>query len=66
VNKRAIPHEVSDAFGEALVLLVQWQGGENEPVAVLDGKTVCISVIFELVVGRAFKDKMPSSMLALL
>jgi hypothetical protein len=64
--KGGIPEEISDAFGEALVLLIQWQGGEHEPVAVLDGKTLRISLIFELVAGRAFKDKIPASMLALL
>jgi hypothetical protein len=63
---RGIPEEISDAFGEALVLLIQWQGGADEPVAVLDGKTLRISLIFELVARRAFKDKIPASMLALL
>ncbi len=61
-----IPADVGDAFGEALVLLVQWRGGENEPFAVLDGKTVRVSVIFELVASRAFKDKVPASMQTLL
>jgi hypothetical protein len=57
--------DVGDAFGEALVLLVQWQGGADEPVAVLDGKTTPISMIFELVAGRAFRDELPRSMLEL-
>jgi hypothetical protein len=61
-----IPADVADAFGEALVLLVQWQGGEDEPVAVLDGKTMPISTIFEFVAGRAFRDEVPRSMLKLL
>jgi hypothetical protein len=61
-----IPADVADAFGEALVLLVQWQGGVDEPVAVLDGKTMPISMIFELVAGRAFRDEVPRSMLELL
>jgi hypothetical protein len=61
-----IPANVCDAFGEALVLLVQWQGGADEPVAILDGKTMPISMIFELVAGRAFRDEMPPSMLELL
>jgi hypothetical protein len=26
-----IPADVADAFGEALVLLVQWEGGADEP-----------------------------------
>jgi hypothetical protein len=62
----AIPAVVADAFGEALVLLVQWQGGADEPVTVLDGKTMPISMIFERVAGRAFRDEVPPSMLELL
>jgi hypothetical protein len=65
MGKRGIPEEISDSFGDALVLLIQWQGGADEPVAVLDGKTARISLIFELVARRAFKDKIPASMLAL-
>jgi hypothetical protein len=61
-----IPADVDDAFGEALVLLVQWQGCADEPVATLDGKTMAISMIFELVAGRAFRDEVPRSMLELL
>jgi hypothetical protein len=61
-----IPADVADAFGEALVLLVQWPGGADEPVANLDGKTMPISKTFELVAGRAFRDKVPGSMLELL
>jgi hypothetical protein len=52
-----IPPDVGDAFGEALVLLVQWRGGADEPVTVLDGKTMPISMIFELVAGRASRDE---------
>jgi hypothetical protein len=61
-----IPDDVGDAFGEALVLLVQWKRGADERVAVLDGKTIRIGLIFELVAGRTFKDKVPGSMLELL
>jgi hypothetical protein len=61
-----IPADVGEAFGEALVLLVQWQGGADEPVAVLDGKTMPISMIFELVASRAFRDEVSRSMLELL
>jgi hypothetical protein len=61
-----IPVDVADAFGEALMLLVQWPGGANEPVAVLDGKTMPISMMFELVAGRGFRDEVPRSMLKLL
>jgi hypothetical protein len=66
MTRPRIPADVADAFGEALVLLVQWQGGADEPVALLDGKTLPISTIFELVAGRAFRDKVPRSMLDLL
>jgi hypothetical protein len=31
------------------------EGGADEPVAVLDGKTIRIGLIFELVAGRTFK-----------
>src|ERR1700733_13182392 len=65
-SESRIPDDVADAFGEALVLLVQWQGGADEPVAVLDGKTMPISMIFEQVAGRAFRDEAPRSMLELL
>jgi hypothetical protein len=66
MTRRPIPGDVADAFGEALVLLVQWQGGADEPVAILDGKTLSISTIFKLVADRAFRDKVPRSMLDLL
>jgi hypothetical protein len=38
----------------------------DEPVAILDGRSVTITVIFKLVAGRAFRDQMPRSMLELL
>jgi hypothetical protein len=57
MTRRPIPADLADVFGEALVLLVQWRGGAEEPVVVLDGKAMRISVIFELVAKRAFKDK---------
>ena len=66
MTRPRISTDVADAFGEALVLLVQWQGGADEPFAVLDGKTLPISTIFELVAGRAFRDQVPRSMLELL
>jgi hypothetical protein len=40
-------------------------GGRSEPVAVLDGKAMRISVIFDLVARRAFKGKMHPSMVEL-
>jgi hypothetical protein len=61
-----IPAEIADAFGEALVLLVQWEGGADEPVAILDGRSMKIAMIFELVADRAFRDEVPRSMLELL
>jgi hypothetical protein len=61
-----IPADVADAFGEALVLLVQWEGGADEPAGILDGRTLKISAIFELVAARAFRDHVPPSMLELL
>jgi hypothetical protein len=61
-----IPENVADAFGEALVLLVQWEGGADEPAAILDGRLMKITVIFELVAGRTFRDEVPRSMLDLL
>ena len=54
-----IPADAPDAFGEALVLLVQWQGGADELVALLGGKTMSISMIFELVAGRASRHERP-------
>jgi hypothetical protein len=65
-SDRHIPADVKDAFGEALILLVQWQGGAEEPVVSLDGKTFRISLVFDLVLGRKFKDQMPPSMVELL
>jgi hypothetical protein len=61
-----IPADVADAFGEALVLLVQWNGGADEPVAILDGRSMKITMIFELVAGRSFRDEVPRSMQELL
>jgi hypothetical protein len=57
MTRRPIPDDVTDAFGEALVLLVQWKRGAEEPTAVLDGKTIPIGLIFELVRGRAFSAR---------
>jgi hypothetical protein len=66
MTRSGIPDDVADAFGEAVVLLVQWQGGVDEPVALLDGKTMPISMIFELVASQACRDEVPRSMLKLL
>jgi hypothetical protein len=50
---------ISDPFGEAVVLLVQWRGGPDEPRVLLEGTSSKISLIFELVSRRAFKDETP-------
>jgi hypothetical protein len=63
---RNIPDEIADAFGEAVVLLVQWQGGADEPVVSLDAKSFQISTVFDLIAGRKFTDRMPRSMVELL
>jgi hypothetical protein len=41
-------------------------GGANEPVVILDGMPIRISLVFDLVVGRKFKDQMPPSLVKLL
>jgi hypothetical protein len=61
MTRRPIPEDVADAFGEALVLLVQWKRGAEEPTAVLDGKTIRIGLIFELVRGRHSKTTCPGA-----
>jgi hypothetical protein len=61
-----IPANISAAFGEAVILLIQWQGGVDEPVVTLDGKPVLIGFVFELVIGRRYSGQMPRSMAELL
>jgi len=61
-----IPDELSHAFGEALILLVQWQGGAEEPVVKLDGRPFRITAVFGIVESRKFTDLMPKSMVKLL
>jgi hypothetical protein len=61
-----IPDDISDAFGEAVVLLVQWKGGTIEPMAILKGKTLRITTVFDIVIDRKFTDPMPESMVKLL
>jgi hypothetical protein len=65
-SDRRIPDEISHAFGEALILLVQWQGGADEPVVSIDGQSVRIGFVFDLVLGRKYADQMPPSMVQLL
>lgn len=64
--RRPIPEDVSHAFGEAVIALVQWRGGSDEPVASLDGKQVPISFLFDLVAGQKFTDPLPPGMMELL
>jgi hypothetical protein len=61
-----IPADISAAFGEAVILLIQWQGGADEPTATLDGEPVLIGLVFELIIGRKYSGQMPSSMAELL
>lgn len=66
ISDRRIPDEISHAFGEALILLVQWQGGADEPVVSVDGKSVRIGFVFDLVLGRKYVEPIPKSMAKLL
>jgi hypothetical protein len=50
-----IPANISAAFGEAVILLIQWQGGADEPTVTLDAKPVLIGFVFELVIGRKYE-----------
>jgi hypothetical protein len=61
-----MPANVSSAFGEAVILLIQWQGGADEPTVTLDAKPVLIGFVFELVIGRKYSGQMPRSMAQLL
>jgi hypothetical protein len=65
-SSHQIPDLVSDAFGEALILLIQWRGGADEPVVILDGKPIRISLLFDLVVGQKYTDQLPRSIQELL
>jgi hypothetical protein len=61
-----IPEDIGHAFGEALILLIQWRGGADEPAVTLDGKQVPIGFVFDLVIGRKYSGQMPRSMSELL
>jgi hypothetical protein len=61
-----IPEDISHAFGEALILLIQWRGGADEPAVMLDGEAVPIGFVFDLVIGRKYSGQMPRSMSELL
>jgi hypothetical protein len=61
-----IPEDISHAFGEALILLIQWRGGADEPAVTLDGERVPIGFVFDLVISREYSAQMPRSMSELL
>jgi hypothetical protein len=61
-----IPDGLSHPFGEAAIMLIDWNGGPDEPVVILDGKPVPISLLFNLVADQKFSDRLPSSLLQLL
>jgi hypothetical protein len=61
-----MPANVSAAFGEAVILLIQWQGGAEEPTVTLDANPVLIGFVFELVISRKYSGQMPRSMAELL
>jgi hypothetical protein len=61
-----IPADISAAFGEAVILLIQGRGGADEPTATLDGEPVLIGLVFELIIGRKYSGQMPRSMAELL
>jgi hypothetical protein len=63
---KGIPNEASDAFGEALILLVQWKGGAEEPTVMLDGQLLRISMVFGRVANPRYADKLPRGMCDLL
>jgi hypothetical protein len=64
--RKAIPGEASHAFGEAMILLVQWRGGADEPTVMLDGQLLRISLVFGRVANLRCADTLPRGMLDLL
>jgi hypothetical protein len=65
-TSEGIPEDISHAFGEALILLIQWRGGADEPAVTLDGERVPIGFVFDLVISREYSAQMPRSMSELL
>jgi hypothetical protein len=61
-----LPDNLSHAFAEAVILFIKWKGGKAEPVVSLEGKPIPIGLVFDLVAGRGFVDKLPGSVLDLL
>jgi hypothetical protein len=64
-GKRLLDEE-SHVFGEALILLVQWKGGADEPMVMLDGQLLRISMVFSRVANLRCKDTLPRGMRDLL
>ena len=63
---KPIPDDASHVFGEALILLIQWKGGADEPTVMLDGQVLRISAIFDRVSNLQYRDALPGPMLDLL
>jgi hypothetical protein len=63
---KPIANEASHVFGEALILLVQWKGGADEPTVMLDGQLLRISMVFSRVANLRCADTLPRGMLDLL
>jgi hypothetical protein len=63
---KPIPDEESHVFGEALILLIQWKGGADEPTVLLDGQLLRISVVFSRVANLRCADTLPRGMRDLL
>jgi hypothetical protein len=63
---KPIPDEAGHVFGEALILLVQWKGGADEPTVVLDGQLLRISAVFSRVANLRCADTIPRGMRDLL
>jgi hypothetical protein len=60
------PDSLGHPFGEAVILLIDWKGGADEPVATFEGEPIPIGVLFNLVAARKFSDRLPASLLQLL
>ena len=63
---KAIPEETTQSFGEALILLVQWKGGADEPTVMLEGQLLRISMVFSRVANLRCADTLPRGMRDLL
>jgi hypothetical protein len=61
VPNRGIPDKANDAFGEALILLIQWRGGADEPTVMLDGQLLRISMVFSRVANPRYGGSTRSS-----